>query len=206
MNSVFANGQCMDRVVGLKAPRRDDAAIECCKSGLADCVVGMAARPKRRHPSSNMNVQDRMNGQVAGTGDCRGMRIVSKLLTFGGQAVCGSAEAFESSSCRVLPDRFAFDRNSMRRRHQVLPRAFAAIGMWIAGSRMFVQRRESRRKRNTGYLRMLRSGDNGLQTTVEAAVLPNYWANCLLIQQRLLALCVAEDGRAGAQWRPECPC
>ena len=213
MNSAFAHGQRMRLVAGRQALRPDGAAVECCKSDLADRVVGIAARPKRRHPLSNMNVswsnmnvQSRMIGQVAGMGECGVMRLVRRLLTFGDQSIGGGTEAFESSRSRVRPGRFAFDRNSARRRRRVLPRAFTRAGMSIAGSRMFVQRRETRRMRDTGDLRMLRSGDNGLQTTVRAAVLPNYWANCLLIEQQLLALCVAEDGRAGAQWRPECPC
>lgn len=206
MNGILANGRCVGVVAGRRVLRPDDAAVACCAPGLADCVVGMAARRKRRHRWSNMNVQSRMTGQVAEAGNCGGMRIVRKLLTFGGQAVCGRTEAIELSSCRVLPGRFEFDRVSLRQRRRVVPGAFTAVGLSIAGSRIFVQRRAARWTRSTVDLRMLRSGDNGLQTVVADAVLPNYWANCLLIQQQLLVVCVAEDGRAGAQWRPECPC
>jgi hypothetical protein len=206
MNGVFANGQCVGLAAGRRALRGDDAAVACCEPGLADCVLGMAARRKRRHRWSNMNVQSRTTGQVAGTGNSGGMRIVRKLLTFGGQAVRGRTEAIKLSSCRVLPGRFEFDRVSLRQRRRAVPRPFTAVGLSIAGSRIFVQRRAARWTRSTVDLRMLRSGDNGLQTVVADAVLPNYWANCLLIQQQLLVVCVAEDGRAGAQWRPECPC
>jgi hypothetical protein len=152
MNSVVANGQRIGRVARRTVLCRDDATLESRKSGLVDCVVGMAPCHKRRHRWSNMNVQGRMIGQaigqVTGTGDRGGMRLVRKSLTFGGQATCGRTEAIESSNS--LPDRFAFDRNTTRGRRRILSRDFTAVGMMVAGSRIFVQRRECGRTRNAG--------------------------------------------------------
>jgi hypothetical protein len=153
-----------------------------------------------------VNIQSNMNGQVSGVDNCRVASVVRKPLTSAGHAVCGRTEAIDLSRCRCLLDRLTVNLHPSHSKRRVLPRGRAKAGVSNAASRMFVQRRESRRLGNSGDLRMLRGGDNRLQTTVPDAFLPNYWANCLLIQQRLLALCVAEDGWAGAQWRPECPC
>jgi hypothetical protein len=208
MNSVIANEQCVAVAVGHGARRRDDdATIECFESRLVrTSLVGTSfadiSRRKHRHRQGNMNVQSNMNMQVTRTGHCGGTPIVRNLLTSCRQAICGRAAAIESVRYWSFPDRFVFSRNPARGQWRAAPRVFTAVGL-VAASRMFVRRRESRW---TVDLRMLRSSDNRLQTNVADVFLPNYWAKCLLIQQQLLALCVAEHRLAGAQWRPECPC
>jgi hypothetical protein len=183
--------------------RGGDAIIERCNAGLAGRGVD---RRRRRDRQSRVNIQSNMNGQVSGVDNRRDASVVRKPLTFARHAVCGRTEAIDLSRCWSSLDRLTVNCNPSRRHRRVLTRTRAEARVSMAGSRMFVHRMEADQSAGSGNLRMLRSGDNRLQTTVLDAFLPNYWANCLLIQQRLLALCVAEDGWAGAQWRPECPC
>jgi hypothetical protein len=126
---------------------------------------------------------------------------VSKALTTPRHAVCRMTKVVESHRYRSLHKQFAHKPKSAPRSR----RAFAAYdgalsGRGDVGSRMFVQRRDPRSWRSSVALRMLRSGDNRLQIVVLDALLPNYWAKCLLMQQRLLVLGVAEVRSVGAQW------
>jgi hypothetical protein len=179
------------------ARRRDNnTAIERCDSGFAECEVWCEARRCQRNKDE----------QARRTGNCGDRSPVRKAITFARQAACATTEAAESHRDWSLPKRFAFIGNTTRRRRLVSVKSNEQCRRVHAGSQMFVHRREVRRRQKTGDLRMLRSGDNGLQTTVPDAFLPNYWANCLLIRHRLLALWIAEVRLPGAQWLPECPC
>jgi hypothetical protein len=203
MNSASAVGESRLRLAAGGGVRRRDgdtdenAAIERCDLDLAERAI---RRGKRRRLQSNKDERAR------GAGNCGDRSLVRKAITFEGQAVSAVTEAAESHRPWSLPKRFAFDGNTTRRKRLVSVWDSEQCRRVHAGSQMFVHRREARRRRNSGDLRMLRTGDKGYKTTVPDAVLPNYWANCLLIEQRLLALCIAEGRLRGAQWQPECPC
>ncbi|WP_407156080.1 hypothetical protein [Bradyrhizobium sp. STM 3557] len=205
MNSVIAADESRMKLAagGGRQGRGDDmddcAAIECCDLGVAGRIAGAIRRGNR------WCLQGNKDEQVRETGNCADSLLVRKAITLADQAVSAVTEAAESRRDGSLAKRLAFDGYTTRRKRLVFVSKSQQCRRVHAGSQMFVHRREMRRTRNSGDLRMLRSGDNRLQNIVWSAVLPNYWANCLLIQQRLLALRVAESGLTGAQWPTECP-
>jgi hypothetical protein len=117
--------------------------------------------------------------------------------------VTKTVEAHQDWSLRK---RSAFDGNTTRRKRLVSVWNSEQRRRIHAGSQRFVHRREARRQRETGGFADVAELRQWLQNVVPKAVLPNYWAHCLLIQHKLLARRVAESGLTGAQWRPECPC
>ena len=139
--------------------------------------------------------------RVTSTGNSGVMSVISKALTFAAQALIHGA-ALVDSCCWLLSERFAVSRKSTAGNLLLWSKidAFPSVHEGLCSAGMPAQ------GQGTVVLRMLRSGDNRLQTMRANTLLPNYWANCLLIQQLVLALCVAEDGRAGAQWHSGCPC
>lgn len=132
------------------------------------------------------------------TGNTGVMAVVSKSLTFAAHAVQYGATLVDSSRCWSLLERFAFNRGLGAGKRLLWTKndVFLSVHEGLCGAG------EQARRSRAVILRMLRSGDNRLQTSGPNTLLPNYWANCLLIQQLLLALCVADDGQAGAQWHP----
>jgi hypothetical protein len=197
-----ASESCARLAASAGAQRRNDvtddnAAVERCDLGHAECAV---RRGKRRRHQRNKDERAR------GAGKSGGRPLVRKAITFEDQAASTATEADRSRRHWSLPKRFAFDGNTTRRKRLVSVRNSEQCRRVHAGSQMFVHRREVLQRLKSGDLRMLRSGDNGYKTSVSDAVLPNYWANCLLIPQRMLAQWIAEVRLRGAQWQPECPC
>jgi hypothetical protein len=161
MESVIAANESRMRLAAGGGRQRcgddmdDCAAIEWCDLGLAGRVAGAIRRSERWCLLSNKDEQARE------TGNCADSLLVRKAITFADQAVCAVAEAAESHRYRSLSKRFAFDGNTTRRKRLVSVWNSEQYRRVHAGSQMFVHRREAGRRRKSGDLRMLRSGDNG---------------------------------------------
>jgi hypothetical protein len=156
---------------------------------FAELVVGVVTMTKLNMP------------RAAGTCNSGVMSVVSKALTIAVHAVCHGVAVVDSSLGWSVLERFSFNRDLGA--GQLL--LWSKISVFLSVHEGLCGAGKRARHQSPVVLRMLRSGDNRLQTSGPNTLLPNYWANCLLIQQLLLALCVAEDGLTGAQWRPGCP-
>jgi hypothetical protein len=133
---------------------------------------------------------------AASTGDFGVTSVVKNSVTLAAQAPLVEGQGLDSSRYSSCERRFAFSRGvggpflNTRSRVQAGLReacSFKACSQSVVRRSAAIVRIRDRP--------MLRAGDNHLQSLVRSAFLPNNWADCMLMWQRLLALCVAGASR-----------
>lgn len=158
MRGVIAANESGARLAAEAGTRHHEhnTAIGNCDLDAAGQVVGAITRDERRR------LQRNKDERVTGSRNCEGMSLVRKAITFEGQAICAKTVAAESHRDRSAPKPFVLNWNTARRKRLVSGNAECRLRV-PAGSQLFVHRRGVLRRQITGDLRMLRSGDNGLQ-------------------------------------------
>jgi hypothetical protein len=139
---------------------------------------------------SRQHIHSNKHEQQTTAENCASACFVSKPITSARQASCGAKKAVQSHLYSSLRKRSAFKSNLMRRTCVAPSHRFTNV----CAAQGSVS--ESKRDRLYADVAKLR---HGLQNPSGDAFLPNYWANCLLIRQRLLVLCIAEAWLSGAQ-------
>lgn len=130
------------------------------------------------------------------TGDFGVMSVVKKAVTFAAQAPLVEGQGLDSSRYSSRRRRFAFNRGAVR--PFLITRSRVQDGLRETCSLQASSQSVVRRSAAVVRIRdrpMLRVSDNHLQSLVRSAFLPNNWADCMLMWQRLLALCVAGASR-----------